>query len=158
MTRLLIVSDSHGCPDHILAAVEAERPDYLLHLGDGERDLEPVRARYPELKILHVRGNCDRPSQSPALRVFSVEGQTVFLCHGHEYNVKLDRDLLRLRYSALERDARLVCFGHTHCAYQDRSLGMLVLNPGTIGYYNPSYALVTVDGARIDAEIVRLSS
>lgn len=157
--KLLVCSDSHGAWRNLVSAVEAEAPDLLLHLGDGARDLEHVRERFPALRIESVRGNCDDDSAAPLLRVFPVEGRTVFMTHGHEHNVKWDRELMRLRYSALERDAALVCFGHTHRALLEQSLGMTVLNPGSIGYgAAPSYAVVTLENGTVAAELKRLEA
>ena len=43
------------------SAVEWERPDAILHLGDRERDAERLGERFPELPLLAVPGNCDYP-------------------------------------------------------------------------------------------------
>ena len=154
MKRLLICSDSHGNSQSLLAAAEAERPDLLLHLGDGERDLARVRERFPRLTVANVRGNCDDWSDTPLQRVFSVEGHRIFMVHGHAYNVKWDRDLLRLRYAALEQEAELALFGHTHRPYLDCQGGLWVLNPGSVGAGR--YAVVTLDGTALLPELKQL--
>ena len=41
--KILIVSDSHGRSQNIKAAIDIERPDMLIHLGDIEDDPEVVR-------------------------------------------------------------------------------------------------------------------
>ena len=41
--RVLVVSDSHGNVDNMVRAVEWVQPDYVLHLGDCQRDLEALR-------------------------------------------------------------------------------------------------------------------
>ncbi len=151
MKRVLVCSDSHGNERALLAAAEAERPDLLLHLGDGERDLDALRGAYPDLEIRGVRGNCDWGSAAPLLRLTEVEGVRVFMTHGHEYGVKWDAGLLRLRYAALERGARLTLYGHTHSQRLEREDGMILLNPGALDC--GSYAIVTVEDGKVEAEL-----
>lgn len=152
MTRVCVFSDSHGCPDHMLRVIREEEPDVVFHLGDGERDVAAVRRAFPGLTVHAVRGNCDW--SGPALIQTRIEGQKVFAAHGDAYRVKSDRDYQTLRYAALEADARLVLFGHTHRPYHDRVWGMELVNPGSVGY-GPyaSYALVTIDGEKITAQL-----
>lgn len=154
MKRVLVCSDSHGNERALSAAVEAERPDLLLFLGDGAEDVACLRGAFPALEVRAVRGNCDFCSADPLLRVTDVDGVRIFMTHGHKYNVKLDPTLLRLRYAALERGAGLALFGHTHRPMQGRADGMLVLNPGAMEEGN--YAIVTVDGGAVEARLRRL--
>lgn len=154
MKRVLVCSDSHGNERALRAAVEQERPDLLLHLGDGAEDLEGLRGTFPELEVRAVRGNCDWGSAAPLLRVTEVEGVRVFMAHGHQFDVKWDPSLLRLRYAALERGAGLALFAHTHSPRLEREAGMLVLNPGAME--TGQYAIVTVDGGEVEAELRRL--
>lgn len=155
MKRVLVCSDSHGNERALRAAVEAERPDLLLHLGDGGRDLDALRGAFPELEVRAVRGNCDFRSAAPLLRVTEVEGVRVFMTHGHEYGVKWDSSLLRLRYAALERGAGLALFGHTHSPRLEREAGMVLLNPGAMEAGR--YAIVTVEDGAVEAELRRLA-
>lgn len=151
MTRLLICSDSHGAARRMGELVEQERPDLLLFLGDGDMDLEKVRKQHPELKCEAVRGNCDRATDAPVVRVLKIEGRTLYLSHGHEHNVKYDKALLRLRYAAAERGADAAMFGHTHQQRLEEDGGLLVLNPGSLK--NGKYAVAVVDGGRLSAEL-----
>ena len=52
MTKLLILSDSHGGSDAIARILKAEREniDALIFLGDGLRDLELALTKYPRLR------------------------------------------------------------------------------------------------------------
>jgi len=157
MTRLCVFSDSHGCPDHMLRAIRKEAPDAIFHLGDGEGDLRAVRRDYPDLPIHSVRGNCDLYSADPVLLRIELEGKKIFATHGHAYKVKYDRDFQTLRYAALEADARIVLFGHTHVPCHQRVWGMEMVNPGSIGYgAHPSYAVLTLDGDRVTADLKRI--
>ena len=156
-TRVCVFSDSHGNPEPMLRAIRKENPDAVFHLGDGENDLRAVKRAFPDLPLYFVRGNCDVFSAAPALLKTEIAGQKVFACHGHAYKVKYDRDYQILRYAALEADARIVLFGHTHMPYHDRVWGMEIVNPGSIGYgAHPSYAVLTVDGEDVTADLKRL--
>ncbi len=156
MVKICVFSDSHGYPDHMLRAIRAESPDQVIFLGDGEGDLRAVRREFPGLTVHSVRGNCDVGSASPALLRMETEGTKIFATHGHAYHVKMDRDYQRLRYAALEADARIVLFGHTHVPYHERVWGMEIMNPGAIGYGSrPSYGVVTVDNGAVTADLKR---
>ncbi len=138
----------------MIRAIEREKPALCFFLGDGERDLSAVQKRFPSLPVHAVRGNCDLRSALPLQLRCAVAGVKVFAAHGHRYNVKYDPALRDLRYAALEADADVVLFGHTHLAFRDHSLGMEILNPGTIGRVaRPSYGLLRVEEGRAETEI-----
>ena len=155
MTRSLICSDSHGAARRMGELVALEKPDLLLFLGDGDMDLEKVRKLYPDLKTQAVRGNCDRATDAPLVRVLKLEGRTLYLSHGHEHNVKYDKALLRLRYAAAERGANAALFGHTHQQRLEDENGFLTLNPGSLK--NGKYAVMVVDGESVTAELKTVS-
>ena len=156
MKRICVFSDSHGYGEHMARVIRAERPDLVIHLGDGESDLRRLEREVPDLPVENVRGNCDVHSDAlPVLRT-TVGGKRIFATHGHKYNVKLDPQYQRLLYAALEDEADIVLFGHTHVPYRDRVLSMDILNPGAVGDVAcPTYGLVTIDGDRVTTEIRR---
>lgn len=140
--KVLVVSDSHGDVENMCRAVERERPQMVLHLGDGWRDAELLMERYPDLPMEKVPGNCDYRVYEPAERLIMIGGKRVLLCHGHTQGVKTDLGML-LR-TALERDADVVLFGHTHKPFDDIRRGVVMLNPGSIGNYaRPTYGTLT---------------
>lgn len=58
----------------------------------------------------------------------------------------------------MEVDADVALFGHTHTPFKDRSLGMEVLNPGTISnVQHPSYGIVTISAGKIATQIKYLN-
>ena len=57
--KFCVFSDSHNHTEHMLLALGQERPDAMLFLGDGERDLAAVFKRFPNLPVYAVQGNCD---------------------------------------------------------------------------------------------------
>ena len=154
MAVIFVFSDSHGYSGNMLRVLSAGLPDLLLFLGDGELDLEPVRKRYPSLLIKTVRGNCDRYSSSPEKLNFNYEGIRIFMTHGHTLGVKEDPSAFQLRLAALEADAGIVLFGHTHVPMCDYSLAMHILNPGTVGdVLSPSYGVIEIDGSSVRCQI-----
>ena len=140
--KVLVVSDSHGDVENMCRAVELERPRMVLHLGDGWRDADILAARYPDLPLEKVPGNCDFRSREPAVRLLLIGGKLVMICHGHTLGVKTDLGML-LR-EALERKADAVLFGHTHTPFVDIRNGVVMLNPGSIGSCGrPTYGTLT---------------
>ena len=141
--KICVFSDSHGSPDNMLRAIELEKPALCFFLGDGERDLEPVRQRFPALAIHAVRGNCDLRSELPKFLCCAVGGLRVFAAHGHLYDVKHDPSLFGLLRAA--EGADLALFGHTHTALAERREGTVIFNPGSIGRSaRPSYGVITI--------------
>lgn len=110
MKKLLILSDSHRNIQNMVEAVEIEKPDMIIHLGDHYRDAMQLAARFPDIPLEAVCGNCDFDRETEE-KVILVENKRIFLCHGHRYHVK--SGYLNLQYAAREKEADLVLFGHT---------------------------------------------
>ncbi len=152
--KLCVFSDSHGCAEHMIAAVEREAPALCFFLGDGERDLAAVRERFPALPFFTVRGNCDLRSEASASLVCALDGARIFAAHGHLLNVKYESGLETLCDAARQAQADAALFGHTHRPFLERRGGLLLLNPGAIGRgARPSYALLTLEGGALEAEL-----
>ena len=45
--KYLVLSDSHGNVDNMVRAVEREKPDGIIHLGDCWRDAEELNELFP---------------------------------------------------------------------------------------------------------------
>ena len=71
---ILVLSDSHGAVAPMVRAVELTRPDLILHLGDCWRDGEQLHARFPDIPLEQVPGNCDFRPGEPAERLLVLEG------------------------------------------------------------------------------------
>ena len=112
--KLLILSDSHGRADNLEAALARHRDaSAVLFLGDGIRDL-PCTSAPP---IYAVRGNCDvyarfDTTPLPDERLECFAGRRLLALHGHTRAAK--SGIVRLVDAAMEQDADIVCFGHTH--------------------------------------------
>ena len=153
--KVCVFSDSHGCPENLVRAVEAEKPALCFFLGDGERDLGALRERFPDLPVYAVRGNCDLRSGLPKQLACAVGGVRIFATHGHLYDVKHDPSLFGLLRAA--EGADLALFGHTHTALAERREGTVIFNPGSIGRSaRPSYGVITIGEGETRTEIRRL--
>ena len=81
--NILVLSDSHGNISNMEEAVEREKPDMILHLGDCWRDAERLAERYPDIPMEHVPGNCDCRPEEPAEKLLFLGDCRVLICHGH---------------------------------------------------------------------------
>lgn len=156
MMKLLILSDSHGSTANMIAAAEMVRPDYLIHLGDGWRDMEELCARFPDLPYAQVPGNCDfGHADEPRELILGLEGKTLLLCHGHTLGVK--HGLLNAAYRAAEVKADALLFGHTHAPMIDERGGIWFFNPGSISAYPyPSYGVLELRDGKLLPSLFRL--
>ncbi len=129
--RILVMSDSHGEKYDPLLAVK-QQPDaaYVIHLGDGEYDLQRCKEKYPDRIYIQVKGNCDFGSQLNAVETITLGGRKIYITHGYAENVKYG--LTNLFYRAKEQAADLVLYGHTHIPRHDYYDEMHVFNPGSI--------------------------
>ncbi len=150
--KILVVSDTHGNIEKMHLAVELERPNLVLHLGDHDADAMELARQMPNLDIAWVCGNCDIFSDSALVYERSVQGVKIFAAHGHKYNVK--SGLLRFQYAAMEVGAQVALFGHTHCAYCQELNGIWLMNPGACGGYRASYGLIEIENGSVCCRIV----
>ena len=151
--KLLVFSDSHRSLGGMRDAVEAENPDYVIHLGDLEEDARLLSQEYPQLAVASVPGNCDGFVFSPLQKLVTYGGIRILMSHGHIWGVKggyggaID--------AARKCDAHIVLFGHTHVPYCQQEDGRWVLNPGSIRD-SGSYGIITINGQTILCELKKI--
>ena len=147
--KIIVFSDSHRELDGMRKVLAREKPDYVFHLGDHDSDAEQISREFPALPVATVRGNCDGWSDTPKTLCFLLGGLRFFLCHGHTLGVK--GGYLRAEYAALEQNADVLLFGHTHEAYYEcmepgNGKALHVMNPGSCGCgWSPSYGRIVLD-------------
>ena len=129
--KYLVLSDSHGNVDNMVRAVKLVKPQGIIHLGDGWRDVEELRELFPSLPLEQVPGNCDFGRFEALERVLILDDHRVLIAHGHTLGVKTG--LLRAQYRALEMNADILLFGHTHVPLVDAASRPMMMNPGSIG-------------------------
>ncbi|MDT8859479.1 metallophosphoesterase [Alkalihalobacillus sp. MEB130] len=126
--KAFIISDSHGWGVELQKVIQRHRNDVdlLIHCGDSELSAEDEALR--GVKV--VRGNCDFGVDFPEDRTEKVDGVTIYVTHGHLYNVKMTH--VPLSYRAEEKGAQIACFGHSHVAGAFVENGVVYINPGSI--------------------------
>ena len=153
--KYLVLSDSHGNVDKMARAVEREKPDGIIHLGDCWRDAEELHELFPHLPLEQVPGNCDFGRFEALERVLILDDHRVLIAHGHTMGVKTG--LLRAQYRALEQNADLLLFGHTHVPLVDASARPMLLNPGSIGdVRRPTYGVLEFRDGKIIPSVFKL--
>ena len=151
--RVLVMSDSHGNAKNVTLAIEQEMSArYIIHLGDGERDMEQHMWAYPSKTVIQLGGNCDYMSFNPSSQVIECEGVRVFATHGHPYYVK--EGLTSLYFAASEKGAQIALYGHTHIPHLEIYNGITFLNPGSIS--DGCYATIDISGGKIECTHRRL--
>ncbi len=152
--RILVMSDSHGSGSAIEHAIE-QQPDAqnVIFLGDGENEIENATYIYPE-RIFHiVCGNCDFGSNKPIHQVVTIGGKRIFICHGHTYGVKSTYE--NVIKAALNENADVVLFGHTHISYTEYRDGLYIMNPGSLTRSSSSsYGFIDITDSGVMTVIV----
>ena len=152
--RIIVISDSHGNSSAVQKIVKSNIyvADMFVHLGDGENDMWQVQYEYPDIKIVQVKGNCDRTDEFPIYDIINAgmgpddKPVKIFVTHGHMYGV--NKGLIEIADAAKSNDCSVVLFGHTHKRFDDIVDGIRLINPGSCSYprddKDPSYAYVDV--------------
>ena len=144
--KVLVLSDSHRNLCNMVEAIEKERPDQILHLGDLLSDTEELVCAYPSIPLTGVPGNCDAWTGEPEEKLLKLAGHSIFMGHGHQWQVKLHLDVAQR--AARRVEAEVLLFGHTHRALcRQEADGLWLLNPGSIRD-SGSYGLLWVDPGR----------
>lgn len=155
--KYLVLSDSHGNVDNMVRAAELTKPDGIIHLGDCWRDAEELRLLFPRLPLEQVPGNCDLGRFEAPERVLILNDHRVLIAHGHTLGVKTG--LLRAQYRALEQNADILLFGHTHVPLVDAASRPMLLNPGSIGDpRRPTYGVLDFMDGQIFPSVFRLET
>lgn len=125
--QILVMSDTHG-DSNVIEKVRGFYPnvDAVIHCGDSELPFSHKAL----MGMKKVRGNCDIDKAFPDEIVFDLEDATIFVTHGHLFNVKTS--ILSLSYRAKEVNAQIACFGHSHVLGTEMIDDVLFLNPGSL--------------------------
>ena len=154
MTRIGVVSDSHGGRLHLERFAEicrAEHFDQVFHLGDVLEDARWLEKNL-EIPVTSVAGNCDFYAHHPREARGTVEGKRLLLLHGDRYRVKLGYDMLS--YYAEENAVDAALFGHTHQPFAGYVGRALLINPGALK--NGHYCILEVRAGDIVPRILNM--
>lgn len=157
MAKYFVFSDSHGRDEKMLEIIKKNKDTAgVFHLGDIEHGGDRLRNSI-QGPVYIVKGNCDWSSRAPEFQVFELHGHRIAMTHGHRQHVNMGVDMLK--YWAMEKEADLVMYGHTHVPFVEQSSALTVLNPGSISRprqsdHIPTYATVEfAEGGEIMIEI-----
>jgi len=153
---VLIVSDSHGLTKELgmLRERHLQDVDLMIHCGDSE-----LMPDHPSVfGFLTVMGNCDIGGY-PLETITEAAGRRIFITHGHKYSVKTS--LMSLKYKAIQMEADIVCFGHSHILGAELIGGILFLNPGSIRLprerFEKTYLILEILEEKIRMQVFDLS-
>ncbi len=160
--KILVFSDSHGILSNLKFVLDKFQKNvkYIIHLGDYSSDISEIEPFFQNYEFINISGNCDFGGFIPSEKIFSLCGKTFFITHGHRYNVK--SSLIKLSYSAEEKNADICLFGHTHVPVLTTSNNILYMNPGSIshprsGTYCTYGAIDISEKGNITAKITELT-
>lgn len=143
--KILVLSDSHSGMRLMRESIRKIRPDCIIHLGDYYEDGEIIAEENPNIRIYQVPGNCDRyrcPIGAREILIMNIGGLKFYMTHGHRHNVKMTD--VRLLADALEAEADVVLYGHTHMADLRWESGMWIMNPGSCGAMGGTCGLIEI--------------
>ncbi len=133
MTRILLLSDTHGYMDEVILKY-AKQADEVWHAGDIG-DLKVTDSLSETARLRAVHGNIDNhviQQEFPTHQEFACEEVDVWITHIGGYPGRYDR---RVREKIKARPPSLFISGHSHIlkVMNDKQLGLLHMNPGACG-------------------------
>lgn len=138
---VLAVSDSHGIVNNLTRILEREKEcKTVFFLGDGARDIEYCKSRFPDRRFVCVKGNNDWGSSEETEAYRYIDGNTVIAVHGHLFGVRYG--LHELAGKAESVRANVALYGHTHKADISFINGVSLINPGAV--CDGRYAVITL--------------
>ncbi len=146
--KLLFFSDSHGYNVGMAEAIERERPDAMVHLGDYVSDAQEMAELFPMLPIYSVRGNNDY-DKVPFNAAITPDNVPIYITHGHKEGVW--HTINGVAQAAKNEDCMLAFYGHTHQMMLKNVKGVLICNPGSISMPRggeASYARLTITDSK----------
>ncbi len=159
MTRIIVVSDTHGSflKFNEIIKKHMHEAHCFIHLGDGYDEVCSAMMLYPDLTFYAVRGNNDFFCDLPDIRTIEVCSKTIAFTHGHTYYVK--SGLNPLIKCANNISADIILYGHTHKSFTNFDDGLYIMNPGSPCYpsgSSPSYGVIDIQKGNIVLNLVKL--
>lgn len=154
--KIGIISDTHGQTKLIEKTIPyLKECDLIIHAGDYIDDAEYIHYA-TDVEVKCVKGNGDLYTDRGEYELtFDVCGNKFFLCHGHDYNVRMGiKDLLKV---AKRKEIDVVVFGHSHIPVYKEVEGVLFINPGSItfprGGSDKTFGILTINDNKLYEEV-----
>ena len=155
--KIIVVSDTHFSTQKIIERLEIiEDIDMIIHLGDIMSDSKKIGEALG-VKTLSVKGNCDFGlEEEPFEKIVEVENIKIIFTHGHRYKVKQSVD--RYFYRAMEAEANIALYGHTHVPVNRWIEDVLMFNPGSASLpkegQKPSLGILNIVDNKVESNII----
>lgn len=147
--RIFVFSDSHHIINGMIDICRSEKPDCVFHLGDMVKDAEELQEQYFGA-VCYVRGNNDWGTDAEDEIIYPAPGNCrILLCHGHKFGVRGSTDSLYA--AAVSRKCSIVLFGHTHARHYEERSGIIIANPGAVGF-SDSFIELKIDQTGISLD------
>ena len=131
--KICVFADTHGDSSVMKSAIEKQKPDIVIHCGDGIDDAKAMERAYPDITFHYVRGNCDSPFSGEKELVLEIEGYVFFVAHGDNFEKGFYFEPKLIADYARNKGASIVLHGHTH-------RGMIDFSQDDIQIFNPGCA------------------
>ncbi len=146
--KVAIISDIHDNLTNLrqcLDYCQENNLDKIICCGDvtNSETLKYLSGNFAG-KVMLVKGNMEIYEESETkqyknidyggrIGYFEIDDKTVGACHEPYLIDKLLK----------QRDCQIIFYGHTHQPWEERRLGVRIINPGTLGgvFYSPTYAI-----------------
>jgi len=157
MSKLGVISDTHGCLNETILAVQCFREhdvQTVIHCGDIG-GIAVVRA-FQGLATHFVFGNVDDEAEElwfaaaetgnrfhGSFGSIELAGKCIAFLHGHDF-AKFEQESASGHWD-------LLCFGHTHVASLQMHGSTMLLNPGAFKrVFRPTIAVVTLPDLNVE--------
>jgi hypothetical protein len=155
--KIAAVSDTHRYKPSITKVINRiQDMDIVIHLGDNVEDAAEI-SKFYNGRIINVKGNCDFGIETPSEKIEIIGEKRFFITHGHRYDVKYG--ISRLKYKALELNADVVLFGHTHVSEITFENGVWFVNPGSPSLSRDGFnsiAVINIDNNKVSPSIINI--
>lgn len=148
--KVALVSDTHGHCKGLADSIKKHQAEYILHMGDGVAEAYQLK-KETGLPTLVVAGNNDFSTKEKAELFLVLEGIAIWMTHGHRYGVHYGRE--QLLEAAMQKEAKIVLYGHTHIFRDECMEGIRMINPGSPTLPRDgeaSYAILDLSSGKLD--------
>lgn len=123
--KVLIVSDSKGSVGPILTAIDREKPDAIIHLGNGVRDLVDLTFSG---KIYAVRSGGEFGKKLPTASKLNYDKEIILYTHGDDWTYPKDK--AKMVEFCSQQGATIVLFGGVKEPVYFEQNGIKFVSPG----------------------------